>query len=102
MISPNKKKPARKTVKQSKDIVASMAKKFREKLLKIVESGIGDLTIDIAGVEMIDSVGLGVLIATHNTLNDSEGKLTIKNVSEDIAKLFKTMRLDKHFTVKPA
>ena len=95
-----RKKPSKKTMKPGKNIVASMVKDFRKKLLKSVESGITDLTLDFTGVEIVDSVGLGVLIAAHNSLNNAGGKLTIKNTSEDICKLFRTMSLDQHFEVK--
>lgn len=93
------KKATKKTMKPGKDIVASMADDFRKKLLKAVDQGIKSLTIDFTGVEMIDSVGLGVLIAAHNSLKEAEGSLSVKNVSEDIYKLLKTMRLDQHFEV---
>jgi anti-sigma B factor antagonist len=46
-----------------------MAEDFRKKLLKLAQKGIIDLIIELIGVEMVDSVGLGVLIATHNSLN---------------------------------
>ena len=95
-----KKKQTKKVIKPAKDIVASMAGDFRKKMLELTEKGFKEITIDLASVKMVDSVGLGVLIATHNTLNKAEGKLTVKNASEDIYRLFKTMRLDQHFTVE--
>ena len=97
-----KKKVTKKNIKLSKDIIASMADDFRKKLRKLVKDGIKDLTIDLRGVEKIDSVGLGVLIAAHNSLKDVGGKLKIKNVSGDIVDLMKTMRLDQHFEVEAA
>ena len=60
---------------------------------------IKDLTIDLGGVEMIDSVGLGVLIATHNSLRQAGGQLAVANPSPDVQSLLRTMRLDKHFKV---
>ena len=101
-MAKEKKKVTKKTIKPGKDIVASMAEGLREKLLKMISQGIKDLTIDLAGIEMIDSVGLGVLIATYNSLDDVGGSLKLKNVSEDIYNLIKTMRLDKHFEVNGA
>ncbi|MBW2609239.1 MAG: STAS domain-containing protein [Deltaproteobacteria bacterium] len=94
-----RKKSTKKTIKPGKDIIASMAEDFKAKLLKLVEQGIKNLTIDFKGVNMVDSVGLGVLIATHNSLDSVGGELTIKNVSHDIYNLFMTMRLDQHFEV---
>lgn len=94
-----KKTKTQQIVKPGKDIVASMTENFRKKLLKHVENGIKELTIDFTTVEMVDSVGLGVLIATHNSLKNVGGRLKVTNVSENINKLFRTMRLDQHFEV---
>ena len=98
-MAKEKKKTTKKTVKLDKDIIASMAADFRDKLLKLVKEGIEELTLDLRQVEMVDSVGLGVIIAAHNSLRGIGGKLTVKNVSSDIYRLFKTMRLDQHFEV---
>jgi anti-anti-sigma factor len=81
------------------DIVASMARDFKKELLSLLDSKPTDLIIDLEGVEMIDSVGLGVLIATYNSIRETGGKLVLINSTAEICKLFKSMRLDKHFTV---
>ena len=90
------------TIRPEGDIVASMVGDFKHELKGLLDEGIKDLTIDLANVEMVDSVGLGTFIATHNSLKQSGGQLTISNVSPDITGLLKTMRLDKHFTVVPS
>lgn len=97
-----KKKATSKVVKPGKDIVASMADGFRKKLLKVVQGGIKEVVVDLKGVEMIDSVGVGVLIATHNSMSNAGGALRLRNASKDICRLFKTMRLDQHFEVQEA
>jgi anti-anti-sigma factor len=94
-----KRQITRKTVKPGKDITASMAEDFRKDLLKLIEKGFVELTIDFSSVNMIDSVGLGVLIATHNSLKNKGGSLIIKNASRNIYTLLNTMRLDQHFEV---
>lgn len=83
------------------DIVASMANDFRSELQKIIEENPGDIHLDLSGVEMVDSVGIGVIIATHNSLNLQGRKLKVVNVAKDIYSLFITMRLDRHFPVEP-
>lgn len=90
------------TIRPSSDVVASMASEFKTELKGLLEEGIRQLTIDLDAVEMVDSVGLGVFIATHNSLHKTDGTLTLRNVSADIVTLFRTMRLDKHFTVVAA
>jgi len=89
-------------VQPGADIVASMADDFKSNLLQMVEKGIPELIIDFTGVDIVDSVGLGVVIATHNSLSNSGGKLKVINVSNDIYHLFKSMRLDQHFEVQQA
>jgi anti-anti-sigma regulatory factor len=51
---------------------------------------------------MVDSVGIGVIIATHNSLDQKGGKLRVINIADDIYGLFSTMRLDRHFSVEKA
>lgn len=87
----------RTVIKPNMDIIAPMVSEFKEELRSIVQQGAKDLVIDLTGVEMVDSIGLGALIATHNTLEKAGGRLTIANASRDISGIFKTMRLDKHF-----
>lgn len=89
-------------VKPGQDVVAAMAEEFRNELKSLVEEGPKELVIDLAGVEMVDSVGIGVLIATHNSMRKSDGKFIVINVSKNIYGLFKTMRLDQHFKVMMA
>ncbi len=90
------------TVKPGKDVVASMANEFRAELNSQIQESPTELVIDLAGVEMVDSVGIGIIIATHNSLDQKGGKLKVINIAEDIYGLFSTMRLDRHFDVEKA
>jgi len=84
------------------DIVASMAEDFKKELLSAINDYSGDFIIDLAGVEMVDSVGIGMIIATHNTLDQAGRTLKVVNVSKDVYGLFSTMRLNRRFTVEGA
>lgn len=87
------------TVRPGCDLVASMVPEFREEMRSLLSKTPSEITIDLTGVEMIDSVGLGVLIATHNSISRIGGKLMVTNACENIYGLLKTMRLDKHFRI---
>jgi anti-anti-sigma factor len=89
-------------VKPGRDVVASMANEFRAELNSQIQESPKELVIDLAGVEMVDSVGIGVIIATHNSLDQKGGKLRVINIADDIYGLFSTMRLDRHFSVEKA
>ncbi|MCG8549942.1 MAG: STAS domain-containing protein [Desulfobacterales bacterium] len=90
------------TVKPGEDVVASMAEAFKDELLSAVESSQGTLVIDLDGVSMVDSVGIGVIIAVYNSLSQSNRQLKVINVADDIYGLFSTMRLNRRFTVEEA
>ncbi len=88
------------TIKPGQDVVASMTNDFKAELQSLIQDSPETLIIDLEGVEMVDSVGIGVMIATHNSLLKTGGTIQVVNVAEDIFNLFSTMRLDRHFTIE--
>ncbi|OGV37250.1 MAG: hypothetical protein A2020_14400 [Lentisphaerae bacterium GWF2_45_14] len=88
------------SITPEKDIVAGEVQNFRQELLSLINEKFEKIEVDIDKVEMIDSSGIGVFIATQNSLKKINGTLTVINVSADILKMFKIMRLDKHFEVE--
>ena len=87
-------------IKPGVDVVASMAEEFKTELLSVINDSTAEVVIDLNGVGMVDSVGIGVIIAAHNTLNQSDRKLKVINVTKDVYGLFTTMRLNRRFTVE--
>jgi anti-anti-sigma factor len=89
-------------IKPGMDVVASMAENFKSELISVINESSSEVVIDLEGVEMVDSIGIGVMIAAHNTLNQSDRTLKVINVTKDVYGLFATMRLNRRFTVEPA
>lgn len=87
-------------VKPGTDVVASMAEDFKKELLAAINGSQGPVAIDLNGVEMVDSVGIGVIIAAHNSLNQAGRELKVVNVTKEIFGLFTTMRLNRRFTIE--
>jgi len=90
------------TLKVPVDITATTEQSLRKLLKEILAGGVTELTMDLALVRMVDSVGIGLLISAHNSLSKVGGVLIAVNVSNDLMDLFKNMRLHQHFTIKPA
>ena len=90
------------TIRPGIDVVASMAEDFKNELLSAINDSKGDFYIDLGGVEMVDSVGIGIIIAAHNTLSQDSRELKVINVVNDVYGLFTTMRLNRRFTVEEA
>ena len=86
-------------VKPGQNIVAAMVQDFQDELRQILVAGATNITIDMQGVEILDSMGLSSLIATHNSLKKIDSKLEIINGASNIIKLIKEMRLDQHFVI---
>ena len=82
------------------DIVAANAQAAKEELRSLVSSSSGDFVVDLSSVRMIDSKGLGILIATINSLEPLGRNLVIRGANEDLAGLFKMMRLDRHLRLE--
>ena len=87
------------TVSITSKLVSTTANEIRDMLLEHINSGITELTIDMAQVETVDSSGIGVLISAQNTIRPKNGIIKVINISTNILKMFKIMRLDKHFEV---
>ena len=83
------------TVIPAVDIVAGNTLKFKEEMNKLLNEDITHITVDLDNVELVDSSGVSVFITMQNSLNKSNGKLKAINLSSDILKMFKIMRLDR-------
>ena len=81
------------------DVVAARLPALRAHLRKMVGAGVVHLTLDLAGVRMADSAGIGLLISAHNSLKKVGGELTVIHASKDIFELCKAMRIQQHFSV---
>lgn len=58
-----------------------------------VGKGAQNITFDFAETHMVDSSGIGLLIATSNTLAQKNGKLAVINAAPEIFRLLRSMRL---------
>ena len=93
----SKKKSTKKTLKPGKEIVESEVEDLKDKLLKIINQDIKELTVDMKNVKEIDSCGLGLLIAAKNSFYQSDGQLNLTNVPENIENLIQMLGLDSFF-----
>lgn len=73
------------------------SQQLKDKLYNAVEENQTDLDIDCAGLNYIDSTGLGILVGTLKKAKQSGHKIYISNLKENIRKLFLITGLDKVF-----
>jgi anti-sigma B factor antagonist len=81
------------------DLTSSTAPVLRPEVQTLLADGAKELVFDLGATRMVDSQGIGLLIATHNSLSSAGGRLEVVNVSADVLSLLKAMRLDRHFSI---
>lgn len=90
---------SRAVIRPETDVVAAYVAGLRTRMRGLIDAGIRDLVVDLNGVQMVDSAGLGLLISAHNSLRKAGGQLSIVRASPDVYELLRTMRIHQHFSV---
>ncbi|MFF5211343.1 STAS domain-containing protein [Streptosporangium sp. NPDC000396] len=72
----------------------------RPRLHDAVDSGDGDLIVDLSGLEMIDATGLGVLVGTHRRALGAGRRLILRGVPPRIMRVLAVTRLNRVLTVE--
>ena len=81
-------------------LCAATVSQVRLALGDAVDAGVGDLVVDLAGVEMGDATGLGVLVGTHRRALREERRLVLCDVPKRIERLLAVTRLHRVLSVE--
>jgi anti-anti-sigma factor len=83
-------------------LAAATVADLRAALVAAADTGCGDLVLDLAGVEIIDASGLGVLVGAHRLAERRQRRLVLRNVPERIERLLAATRLNRILAVEAA
>ncbi|MGW4473538.1 STAS domain-containing protein [Nonomuraea sp. NPDC004354] len=72
----------------------------RPRLHGAVDSGRGDLIVDLSRLEMIDATGLGVLVGTHRRALSADRRLVLRGVPPRIMRVLAVTRLNRVLRVE--
>ena len=64
-------------------------------LAEAVDTGHGELVIDLAALESVDATGLGVLVSAHRRAQRAGRTLVLEDVPAQVERLLLVTRLDK-------
>jgi anti-anti-sigma factor len=81
------------------DLTASLIPDLQAALKKNLEQGATEVVFDLGKTVMLDSSGIGLLIAACNSLGQKKGQIRVLNVSPDILRLLQSMRLVSRLNV---
>ncbi|GAA2289335.1 STAS domain-containing protein [Nonomuraea roseoviolacea subsp. roseoviolacea] len=73
---------------------------IRSLLHDAVDSGEGDLILDLSELEMIDATGLGVLVGTHRRASAGQRRLVLRGVPPRIMRILAVTRLNRVLRVE--
>ena len=92
-------KDHRGSVKLTGDLTAILVPDLQASLKTLLHSGVREVEFDLDSAAMLDSSGMGLLIASANSLAHSGGSVRVINVCPDIFRLLQSMRLTARLNV---
>ncbi len=87
------------TIALEGDLTSANLNDFRTMVQEEMEAGHKSFCIDFSGAAIIDSMGIGCLVATYNSLRQKEGTIQLSNVPENLKDVFQVMRLDRILSI---
>jgi anti-anti-sigma factor len=76
---------------------------MRTELTRLEQADVHDITIDLSGVEFVDSAGLAALVKAMKTAREHGGDVElIRPRSDDAYRVFQLTKFDAVFTIHPA
>lgn len=82
-------------------LTAILVLELKQALRRELQGGARELVFDLGETSMLDSCGIGLLIASGNTLNHKGGTVRVINPSRDVFQLLSNMRLVSRLHVNP-
>lgn len=86
-------------IETGQQLTAATASDMQAALKNEIADGAREMVFDFKATTTLDSTGIGLLIATGNSLRTCQGKISLINVSDDIMKLLQSMRLAERLNV---
>jgi anti-anti-sigma factor len=82
-------------------LTASEVPNLKSEMKRLIGAGATLMTLDCTRLLIMDSTGIGCLVAAHNSLDQVDGKLFMTQVSSDMYDLLCSMRLDRRVKITP-
>jgi anti-anti-sigma factor len=92
-------KPDHISVRLTGDLTSALVSDLQAALKNALDNGASDVRFDLELTAVLDSSGMGLLIATSNSLVRVGGRMQVINVSPDIHRLLQCMRLTARLNV---
>ncbi len=84
------------------NFTAALIPDLKSATQRAIEEGVTKIVFDLGKTAILDSTGIGFMIAACNSLAKKGGTIHVINVSSDIVRLLQSMRLDQRLGVEAA
>jgi anti-sigma B factor antagonist len=80
-------------------LVASEVPILKNEMKRLIGEGVTFMVLNCTNLLLLDSTGIGCLVAAHNSLVKNNGSLSLIQISQDIYDLLCSMRIDRHIQI---
>ena len=77
--------------------IGEAEQKFKDQVKILVDGGEKNFAVNLAGVPMLDSSGIGTFVRTHKMLKEVGGKFTLYAPTKMVRQTLKMVGLDRFF-----
>ena len=84
------------------EVDRATAPRLERKLVATAEEQTGDVIVDLRGCRFLDSMGLKVLLATKERLDQSDRRLALVVADSHVMRIFKLTQFDELFEIYPS
>lgn len=81
----------------SGDILGADRLQLNEKIQELVDNGSKNIVLNLKDAGLMDSVGLGMLVALHTALSHNQTRLVLSDVGKSIEYLLLVSKLNRVF-----
>lgn len=74
--------------------------RIEERCNELLASGVRRIVINLAATELINSIGISILLGVIEAVNNAEGKLMLSNMSSSNRELFEMLGLTSHAEIE--
>ncbi|KRW96429.1 STAS domain-containing protein [Paracoccus sp. MKU1] len=82
-----------------KRLDAAIATAFKDRVRSMIAGGGAQVTLDLGGVEFMDSSGLGAVIAIYKAMPAGR-RLTLTGLTPNVERVFQLTRMDTVLTIR--
>jgi anti-sigma B factor antagonist len=77
----------------------SAVAEVRAALHQAIDSGTGDLVVDLSAVELLDATGLGVLLGADRRAKQVDRRIVLRDASPRVLRILRVTRLHRVLTL---